>query len=98
MTGVRSLYLDPTTAAGIEGWEAEAGQALIQRLCAHATQPEVVYAHQWQIGDVVMWDNGFLMHRRDAFDPAKNRLLKRTTLRLPEERHVVPAGALLESA
>ena len=44
--------------------------------------PEFVYEHHWQIGDVVMWDNGFLMHRRDAFDPSGNRLLKRTTLKL----------------
>lgn len=68
-TGNRSLYLDPTTAAGIEGWEAEAGQDLLQELAAHATRSEFVYAHHWQIGDVVMWDNGFLMHRRDSFEP-----------------------------
>lgn len=93
-TGNRSLYLDPTTAAGIEGWEAEAGQDLLQELAAHATRSEFVYAHHWQIGDVVMWDNGFLMHRRDSFEPTKNRLLKRTTLRLPGERHIVPTGVL----
>jgi len=93
-TGNRSLYLDPTTAAGIEGWEAEAGQDLLQELAAHATRSEFVYAHHWQIGDVVMWDNGFLMHRRDSFEPTKNRLLKRTTLRLPGDRHIVPTGVL----
>jgi len=95
LTGDRSLYLDPTTAAGIRGWDEAAGRELIDRLCAHATRPEFVYAHRWQIGDVVMWDNGFLMHRRDAFDPALSRLLKRTTLRLPPERHIVPRGELL---
>ena len=93
-TGSKSMYLDPTTAIGIEGWEAKASQHLLQELAAHATQPEFVYAHRWQIGDVVMWDNGFLMHRRDSFEPSKNRLLKRTTLRLPVDRHIVPTGAL----
>ena len=96
VTGKRSLYLDPTTAAGIEGWPEDASRALIAELCAHATGPEFVYAHKWQIGDVLMWDNGFLMHRRDAFDPSGNRLLKRTTLRLPPERHIVPSGVLLD--
>ncbi|MDB3952286.1 TauD/TfdA family dioxygenase [Alphaproteobacteria bacterium] len=95
-TGNKSMYLDPTTAAGVEGWETDSGQKLLQELVAHATQPKFVYAHQWQIGDVVMWDNGFLMHRRDSFEPVKNRLLKRTTLRLPADRHIVPKGALAE--
>jgi taurine dioxygenase len=94
ITGDRSLYLDPTTAAGIAGWELEAGKDLLLELTEHATRPEFVYPHQWQIGDVVMWDNGFLMHRRDAFEPTKNRLLKRATLRLPSARHIVPIGAL----
>ncbi len=93
-TGNKSMYLDPTTAAGVQGWEAEASDNLLQELVAHATQSKFVYAHEWQIGDVVMWDNGFLMHRRDAFQPTKNRLLKRTTLRLPPDSHIVPKGAL----
>jgi taurine dioxygenase len=97
LSGDRSLYLDPSTAAGIEGLSEAQGRALIDELTQHATQPEFVYAHQWQIGDVVMWDNGLLMHRRDAFDAAYNRLLKRTTLRLPTARHIVPPGALLAS-
>ena len=93
-TGKRSLYLDPTTAVGIVGWDDNAGRELIDELAKHATQDAFVYTHNWQIGDVVMWDNGVLMHRRDAFAPVGNRLLKRTTLRLPEEHYVVPAGAL----
>ena len=56
----------------------------------HATQAPFVYGHEWQIGDVVMWDNGFLMHRRDEFDPEALRWLKRTTLYLPPDRHIVP--------
>ena len=94
-SGRRALYLDPTTAAGVVGWTSESSKALLDELVRHATQEQFVYAHQWQIGDVVMWDNGFLMHRRDEFDPAGNRLLKRTTLQLSPERHIVPPGAIL---
>ena len=90
VTGRKALYLDPTTAAGIEGWPAGASGGLLAELLDHATRPDFVYAHEWRIGDVVMWDNGFLMHRRDEFDPAANRWLKRTTLRLPPDRHLVP--------
>ncbi|NKC10965.1 MAG: hypothetical protein GKR94_01790 [Gammaproteobacteria bacterium] len=97
LTGAKALYLDPTTAAGIDGWPADESKALLAELAAHAAQTQFVYRHDWQVGDVAMWDNGFLMHRRDAFEPVKNRLLKRTTLRLSPQRHIVPSGALLSA-
>ena len=37
-----------------------------------------------------MWDNGFLLHRRDAFRTDQNRLLKRTTIRLSPDRYIIP--------
>ena len=91
VTGRKSLYLDPTTTVGIDGLPGEEGRTLLDELNRHATRPEFVYTHRWQIGDLVMWDNGFLLHRRDPFDPSQNRLLKRTTIRLSPERHIVPA-------
>jgi taurine dioxygenase len=98
VTGARSLYLDPTTAVGILGWDEALGRAFLDELRAHVTQPQFVYTHQWQIGDVVMWDNGVLMHRRDAFDATGNRLLKRTTLKLSAAQHIVPSGTELLEA
>ena len=56
-----------------------------------------MYGHEWQIGDVVMWDNGFLMHRRDEFDPDALRWLKRTTLYLPPDLHIVPPSRLVSA-
>lgn len=96
VTGAPSLYLDPTTTVGIAELPGEEGARLLAELNAHATQPQYVYAHDWQIGDVVMWDNGLVLHRRDPFDPATNRLLKRTTFRLPPSRHIVPTGYSLD--
>lgn len=94
VTGRKSLYLDPTTSVGIDGMPADEGRALLDELNAHATQPQFVYTHRWQMGDLIMWDNGFLLHRRDPFDPSQNRLLKRTTLRLSPQRHIVPSSTL----
>ena len=31
------------------------------------------YHHEWQAGDVVIWDNRCIMHRRDAFPAASRR-------------------------
>jgi alpha-ketoglutarate-dependent taurine dioxygenase len=96
-TGERALYLDPGTMTGIAGLEPAEGEALLAELSAFATQDRFVYRHEWRPGDVVMWDNGFTLHRREWFDPAARRLLKRTTLALPRHRHIVPRGARMES-
>jgi taurine dioxygenase len=92
VTGKKALYLDSTTTVGIEGVDEASGSALLDEIYELATRPEFVYRHRWQVGDVVMWDNGFTMHRREPFDPAARRLMKRTTIFLSRERHIVPAG------
>jgi taurine dioxygenase len=98
MTGRPSVYFDPTTVVGILGMPTEEGQAVLSDLTAFCTQPQFVYRHRWQVGDVVMWDNGFLLHRRDQFDPDQRRLMKRTTLALSRQTHIVPQGQLAAAA
>ncbi len=90
----QSLYIDPSTMVGISGVSAKKGAALLAQLSAHATQPCFVYTHHWQIGDVVMWDNGQVLHRRDHFGEATPRWLKRLTCQLPPEHHLIPASRL----
>ena len=41
----------------------ETGAALLLELLEHATQPQFIYTHRWQNGDLVMWDNRCLLHR-----------------------------------
>ena len=94
VTGGKALYLNSTTTVGIAGMDDAAGAALLEEIYAAATRPEFVYRHYWQIGDLVMWDNGLTMHRREPFDPVSRRLLKRTTIFLSRERHIVPEGSL----
>ena len=90
----QSLYIDPSTMVGISGVSAKKGAALLAQLSAHATQPRFVYTHHWQIGDVVMWDNGQVLHRRDHFGEATPRWLKRLTCQLSPEHHLIPASRL----
>jgi taurine dioxygenase len=96
-TGERSLYLDSTTTIGIDGMDTTSGLALLDEVYEAATCDEFVYAHQWQVGDLVVWDNGFTMHRRTPFDPADRRLMKRMTMNLDCYRHVLPDGKLAQS-
>jgi taurine dioxygenase len=95
VTGRMALYLDATTTIGIDGMDDASGSALLDELYAFATRPQFVYRHRWQVGDALLWDNGFTMHRREPFDPAARRLMKRTTIFLSRERHIVPEGVLV---
>jgi taurine dioxygenase len=94
VTGRKALYLDSTATIGIDGMNDASGSALLDEIYEFATRPEFVYRHEWQVGDVVMWDNGSTMHRREPFDPTARRLMKRTTIFLSRERHIVPEGCL----
>lgn len=81
-TGRKALYIG-NHASHIVGWPAAEGRALLDKLLRHATQPEFVYAHQWQVGDLVMWDNRCLLHRAVAnFEMNRHRrILHRTQIR-----------------
>lgn len=96
-TGDPSLYLDATTTIGIDYMDTATGLALLDEVYESATREAFVYAHQWQVGDLVLWDNGLTMHRRTPFDPGTRRLMKRTTMTLDRHRHVIPDGKLAQS-
>jgi len=96
-TGDRSLYLDSTTTVGIDYMDTASGLALLDELYQSVTRDEFVYAHQWQVGDLVLWDNGFTMHRRTPFDPGARRLMKRMTIKLDRYHHVMPDCRLAQS-
>ncbi len=81
-TGRKCLFMG-THASHLEGIPMEKGRARIERLEAHATQPQFLYRHHWKAGDVLMWDNRCLLHHADAnFDAVRYpRILHRTCLR-----------------
>jgi len=77
-TGRRSLYLS-AHASHITGWPVSDGRLLLLDLSTHATQPRFVYSHTWRIGDLVIWDNRWTMHRGRPHDENKPRDLRRAT-------------------
>jgi len=74
-------------ARQILGWPTAEARMLIHDLIEHATQRERVYAHRWQVGDTVIWDNRATLHRGRRYDLAERRELRRTTINdTPEAR------------
>jgi alpha-ketoglutarate-dependent taurine dioxygenase len=78
-SGRKSLVLGMSIDHVVDLPEAES-RALIAKLTAHATRPENVYRHEWQMGDLLIWDNCGVMHRATPYDARSGRLMHRTTL------------------
>jgi taurine dioxygenase len=77
-SGRPALYLNTGRMEGIENMEPDAGYALIEKLYLHAISPRYEYRHQWQVGDMVIWDNQAVMHQANAdYDPEQKRYLYR---------------------
>jgi taurine dioxygenase len=80
VSGKRGLYLDISTAYAVKGMDDARARSLLDELAEVMTRPEFIYTHEWQPGDVMMWDNARLCHRRDAFDGHYPRLAKRVSV------------------
>ena len=76
--GRKSLYV-ASHAGRILGMPDAEGRALIDELTEAAIQPEHVYDHAWQPGDVVFWDNRCLLHAGSGYDADRHRRYMRQT-------------------
>jgi alpha-ketoglutarate-dependent taurine dioxygenase len=90
VTGRKALYADPVTLQEIQGVSKEENARLLGILTQHCALPDAVYQHGWQQGDVVFWDNGCTLHRRDPIAADRARFMKRMTIYLRGERHCLP--------
>ena len=78
-SGRRSLYV-ASHASRIVDWPVPEGRLLLFDLIEHATQPQFVHRHRWQVGDLVIWDNRATMHRGRPFEDTRHRReLRRVT-------------------
>jgi len=77
-TGRKALLLGRRRNSYILGLEVEESERLLDALWAHACRKDLAWEHVWRLGDLVLWDNRCVMHRRDPFDAASRRLLHRT--------------------
>ena len=76
-SGRKSLVLGCTAHHVVDmNWTESA--RLLNGLREWATSEPFHYAHEWSVGDCVMWDNTGTMHRARPYDPDCGRLLVRT--------------------
>jgi taurine dioxygenase len=80
-SGEQTLYLGRRRNAWIPGLPLEESERLLNIIWSYATADAVTMRHQWQLGDVVLWNNLTTMHRRDAFPAAEIRTLHRSQIK-----------------
>jgi taurine dioxygenase len=81
VTRHKALFLGRRRNAFVQGLELDDSERLLDALWAYATKPELTWYQQWRVGDLVLWDNRCVMHRRDEFDPASRRLMHRSQIK-----------------
>lgn len=78
-SGRKSLLLG-SSADWIEGMDRAESDALLAELKAWACQPRFVYRHEWQVGDMIVWDNCGVLHRVEPYPADSGRVMHRVTL------------------
>ena len=82
-TGEEAIYSTLGYIIGIEGMDDAEAFSLLAELAQWQTRDEFVYAHKWQPGMVVMWDNRSVLHKATGGYDGHRRELHRTTIAAP---------------
>ena len=78
LSGRLALFLStPERCQAISGIRLEDAQRLTRLLYRHSTRHYRLYRHQWQLDDIVIWDNRCTMHRADHSKVVGDRILHR---------------------
>jgi taurine dioxygenase len=78
LTGRRVLYANPGYSMRINELPEKESDEILAFLFEHQTRPEYRYAHQWEEGDVMLWEDIGTIHNAVAdYGPDEPRLIKR---------------------
>jgi alpha-ketoglutarate-dependent taurine dioxygenase len=76
--GTKAVYFHPNKVENIVGMAPQESQEFLEDLTDQLLQPEFLYAHEWRLGDMMIWDNRSAFHRASFdYDPNQHRLLYR---------------------
>jgi taurine dioxygenase len=74
------VFVNEDMTAMIVGLSESDSDALLDELFGYLYAPDAVYEHEWQRGDIVIWDNLAVQHARRAVTMPGNRTLQRVTI------------------
>lgn len=82
-TGRTLLFVSDLQTERIAGMAWEESVALLDELAGWIQQPRFVYRHEWQLHDLVVWDQIMLQHSRAAESVCGERTLRRVSFTHP---------------
>jgi taurine dioxygenase len=77
ISGDRAIYASRTGTSDIVGLAESESDRLLETLFAYLYDPANVYEHKWMTGDLLIWDNRALQHRRGQVSADSERTLQR---------------------
>jgi len=80
-SGRRSLCLSPVQLIDMVGMDRAEGDPILETLVEHALSGPFRYIHDWEEGDMVLWDNWRTMHTAFGTPPGHDRVVHRTTIK-----------------
>lgn len=92
VTGRDYVYVSENLVRYMEIEDAESAR-LKKDFMAAVLKPTNIYAHEWQSGDYILYDNSQVIHRREAFEGP--RLLKATKIYADAQMFAVPDGFIV---
>jgi len=82
-TGEKVFRLCPYGCRGLEGDRSDAAFAQLEEVWNEAERVMKVYNHEWEQGDMVIWDNTRVLHEATGSNPEEEREIHRTTIKGP---------------
>ncbi len=78
ISGRTALYLStPQRCQAVSGMTDDEARETVSQLLDHSTREHNTYRHQWEPGDVVMWDNLAVLHKADHSGVVGDRVMHR---------------------
>lgn len=75
-TGREALYVSPLATRRIVDMPEDESKDLLEELFSHSLRPETVFGHDWEEGDLVMFDTFGTMHARDSWESGEPRIMR----------------------
>jgi taurine dioxygenase len=79
-TGRKAIFVDRLMTQSLLDVPDDESNDILDRTFDHIERQEFLYEHEWQKGDLVMWDNRSSIHARRDFPADQIRMMWRTTL------------------
>jgi len=79
--GRKALMISPIHLVEVLDMDRAEGDRLLEELVAHATNTRFSYIHEWEVDDMVLWDNWRTLHMAFGTPPECGREVQRTSMR-----------------